>query len=128
MQDNPTRIGIEVRTSYLEDRSEPDSGRFAFSYRVTITNEGPEPAQLLNRHWVITSDNGRSQEVRGAGVIGEQPHLQVGQRFVYTSWTMLETATGQMHGGYQFVTDSGETFWAEVPAFILEVPGSRTLH
>ncbi len=128
MQKNPTKISIEVNPDFLEDRSEPSEGRYAFSYQVTITNEGPRGAKLLNRHWIISSDNGRVQEVQGEGVVGEKPHLGVGHQFRYTSWVMLETPTGQMQGSYQFVSDTGDLFWAEIPIFLLEAPGKRTVH
>ncbi len=124
----PTRIVVTVKTQYMESHSTPENGEYAFGYAVTIRNEGPLTAQLLRRHWIILSDNGRRQEVRGEGVVGETPRLQPGEVFNYTSWTVLETPTGHMEGRYLFITEEGEQFWAPIPVFFLEVPGSRVLN
>ena len=94
-----------------------------FSYTITIRNEGEVPAKLLTRHWVITDANGRSQEVRGDGVVGEQPYLKPGQGFRYSSGAVLETPVGAMQGSYQMVADDGATFDAAIPAFRLAIPG-----
>jgi ApaG protein len=112
-----------VETSYLEDQSEPRERRYVFSYTITIRNEGDVPAKLLTRHWVITDANGRVQEVRGDGVVGEQPYLKPGQGFRYSSGAVLETPVGAMQGSYQMVADDGATFDANIPAFRLAMPG-----
>ncbi len=120
------QISIEVQSRYLEIQSAPESGRFVFSYTITIHNQGDAPARLLNRHWVITDANGKVQEVRGEGVVGQQPYLRPGERFQYTSGTMLETPVGSMHGSYEMVDDAGDHFDAEIPPFSLSLP--RALH
>ena len=117
------KISIEVETAYLEDQSEPRERRYVFSYTITIRNEGEVPAKLLTRHWVITDANGRVQEVRGDGVVGEQPYLKPGQGFRYSSGAVLETPVGAMQGSYQMVADDGATFDAAIPAFRLAMPG-----
>jgi ApaG protein len=119
-------INISVQTAYLPEQSEPDAERFVFSYTITIRNDGGGPARLLNRHWVITDANGEVQEVRGEGVVGEQPYLRPGESFRYTSGTVLATPVGSMEGEYEMVADSGERFLAPIAAFSLSVP--RTLH
>ncbi len=120
------QIDIDAVTSYLESQSEPDSGRYVFSYTITIRNAGDNPARLLGRHWVITDANGKVQEVHGEGVVGEQPHLEPGESFRYTSAAMIETPVGFMRGEYRMLSDEGVPFDAEIPAFTLAVP--RTLH
>jgi ApaG protein len=124
--ENPHNITVEVETSYVEGQSEPDNERYVFSYTITIRNEGGEPAQLLSRHWIITDANGNIQEVKGEGVVGEQPHLNPGEGFQYTSGAMITTPVGSMRGSYQMLADSGEQFDAEIPPFTLAIP--RTLH
>ena len=124
--ENEYNIKIEVETSYVEGQSEPDNERYVFSYTITIRNEGGEPAQLLSRHWLITDANGNVQEVKGEGVVGEQPHLKPGEGFQYTSGAMITTPVGSMQGSYQMVTDEGDEFDTEIPAFTLAIP--RTLH
>jgi len=119
-------ITVEVETDYIEGQSEPDNERYVFSYTITIRNEGGEAAQLLSRHWLITDANGNIQEVKGEGVVGEQPHLKPGEGFQYTSGAMITTPVGSMQGTYQMVTDQGDEFDAEIPAFTLAIP--RTLH
>ena len=119
-------ITVEVETDYVEGQSEPDNERYVFSYTITIRNEGGEPAQLLSRHWLITDANGNVQEVKGEGVVGEQPHLKSGEGFQYTSGAMITTPVGSMQGSYQMVTDEGDEFDTEIPAFTLAIP--RTLH
>jgi ApaG protein len=117
------RIGIEVATVYLADQSEPRERRFVFAYTITIRNEGLVPAQLMTRHWIITDADGRVQEVRGDGVVGEQPRLAPGQGFRYSSGAVIETPVGSMHGSYQMQTDDGERFDAPIPPFRLAQPG-----
>ena len=119
-------ITVEVETDYVEGQSEPDNERYVFSYTITIRNEGGEPAQLLSRHWLITDANGNVQDVKGEGVVGEQPHLKPGEGFQYTSGAMITTPVGSMQGSYQMVTDEGDEFDTEIPAFTLAIP--RTLH
>ncbi len=122
----PYDIKVSVETTYVEQQSIPEQQRFVFAYTITIRNTGNVPAKLLTRHWVITDSNGKTQEVRGDGVVGEQPHLQPGEAFRYTSGTLLETAVGSMRGSYQMIADDGVEFDAEVPAFTLAIP--RVLH
>ena len=119
-------IRVDVQTSYVPEQSDPGSQRFVFSYTITILNEGSEAARLLRRHWLITDANGKVQEVRGDGVVGEQPHLQPGQGFRYSSGAILETPVGTMQGSYQMVTHDGTRFDAAISAFTLAVP--RSLH
>ena len=117
------RINIDVETTYLDDQSEPREQRYVFAYTITIRNEGEVPAKLLTRHWIITDANGRVQEVRGDGVVGEQPYLKPGQGFRYSSGAVLETPVGTMQGSYQMVGDDGAKFDAPIPAFRLAMPG-----
>jgi ApaG protein len=119
-------IRIEVDTRFLDEQSAPRENRFVFAYTITIRNRGSVAAQLLNRHWIITDGNGKVQEVRGAGVVGEQPWMRPGDDFQYTSGAVLETAVGTMRGSYEMVADDGTRFEAPVPEFTLSVP--RTLH
>ena len=117
------RINIDVETTYLDDQSEPREQRYVFAYTITIRNEGEVPAKLLTRHWIITDANGRVQEVRGDGVVGEQPYLKPGQGFRYSSGAVLETPVGTMQGSYQMIADDGAQFDAPIPAFRLAKPG-----
>jgi ApaG protein len=117
------RIRIEVETAYLDEQSDPKERRYVFSYTITIRNEGAVSARLMTRHWVITDANGKVQEVRGDGVVGEQPHLKPGQGFRYSSGAVLETPVGAMQGSYQMVTDDGLRFDAPIAAFRLAMPG-----
>ncbi len=123
MQTASHRIAVEVATQYVEDQSDPREKRFVFSYTITIRNEGAVPARLLTRHWIITDADGRVQEVRGDGVVGEQPHLKPGQGFRYSSGAVLETPVGVMQGSYQMITDGGERFDAPIAPFSLAMPG-----
>ena len=123
MSNVPHKISIEVETSYLEEQSEPRERRYVFSYTITIRNEGEVPAKLLTRHWIITDANGRVQEVRGDGVVGEQPYLKPGQGFRYSSGAVLETPVGTMQGSYQMIADDGAQFDAPIAAFRLAMPG-----
>lgn len=121
---NNIRVGVETR--YIEDQSNPEQNSYVFAYTITIQNKGQQSAQLLTRHWVITDSNQKVQEVRGDGVVGEQPLLKPGEQFVYTSGTMLETAVGTMKGSYQMLADDGSEFDAAVDEFVLSTP--RVLH
>ncbi len=123
MEQAQHKIRVDVDTSYLEDQSDPKERRYVFSYTITIRNEGSVPARLLTRHWIITDSNGKVQEVRGDGVVGEQPYLKPGQGFRYSSGAVLETPVGAMQGSYQMVTDDGEQFDAPIAAFRLAMPG-----
>lgn len=115
-------ITVSVKPFFLEDQSAPDEGRFVWAYHVRIENEGPETVQLRNRYWRITDSLGRVQEVRGAGVVGEQPVLHPGESFEYTSGTPLPTPSGIMVGTYQMESDKGERFDVAVPPFSLDSP------
>jgi ApaG protein len=124
MTEAPThRIRVDVKTQYVEDQSNPGEGRFVFSYTITIRNEGSRAAKLLGRHWLITDANGKVQEVIGEGVVGEQPHLQPGQGFRYSSGAILETPVGAMQGKYRMLDDDGEQFDAPIAPFTLAMPG-----
>jgi ApaG protein len=123
MEQAQHKIRVDVDTSYLEDQSDPKERRYVFSYTITIRNEGRVPARLLTRHWIITDSNGKVQEVRGDGVVGEQPYLKPGQGFRYSSGAVLETPVGAMQGSYQMVSDDGEQFDAPIAAFRLAMPG-----
>jgi ApaG protein len=116
-------ISIEVATDYIDEQSEPDIGRYVFAYTITIANMGSTPAKLISRHWLITDANGKVQEVRGDGVVGEQPHLNPGEKFRYSSGAVLETPVGAMQGSYRMEADNGTSFDAPIPPFTLAVPG-----
>lgn len=115
-------ILIQVKPTYIAAQSQPEQRRFVFSYTITITNQGDEQAQLISRHWRITDADNRLQEVRGLGVVGEQPVLEPGQSYTYTSGVILETETGIMEGSYQMRSLSGAEFDATIPAFALVPP------
>jgi ApaG protein len=117
------RIRVDVSTNYVDDQSKPEEDRYAFAYTITIRNEGQVAARLMTRHWVITDANGKVQEVRGEGVVGESPHLQPGQGFRYQSAAVLETPVGAMQGSYHMVADDGTQFDAPIPPFRLAIPG-----
>ena len=119
------RIRVDVETSYLDEQSDPGQSRYVFAYTITIRNEGRAPARLMTRHWIITDATGRQQEVRGEGVVGEQPVLGPGERFEYTSGVPLPTASGFMTGRYQMVSESGEKFEIDVPTFSLDSPEAK---
>jgi len=115
-------IQVHVSTQYIETESNPESNRYIFSYTITIENHGNTPAKLISRHWIITDANNRIQEVKGKGVIGEQPLLKPGEAFTYTSGTMLETPVGSMQGSYQMVADNKHYFDAIIEPFSLALP------
>jgi len=122
MNRNRYNFCIDVETDYVQDQSKPEDNRYVFSYTITITNNGSLPAQLISRHWVITDANNKVQEVRGEGVVGEQPYLSPGESFRYTSAAMLETPVGCMQGEYQMIADDGVEFDTLVPIFNLSTP------
>jgi ApaG protein len=124
--DSTHNITVKVDPFYIEDQSAPDENRYVFAYTVNIQNTGTVAAKLMTRHWIITDANGKIQEVRGQGVVGEQPYLRPGEGFQYTSGAVLDTAVGTMRGSYQMVGEDGNQFDAEIPIFTLSVP--RTLH
>ncbi|OUD13812.1 Co2+/Mg2+ efflux protein ApaG [Thioflexithrix psekupsensis] len=123
---SPYHIRVEVKTHYLSEQSSPEQRRYVFAYTVTLHNVGTVAARLLSRHWIITDANEQIQEVRGQGVVGEQPYLRPGERFEYTSATAIATPVGTMHGSYQMLADDGLAFDAEIPLFRLALP--HTLH
>lgn len=125
-ENNPYAITIAVQARFLDEQSMPDDNRYVFSYTVQIANTGNLPARLISRHWIITDSNGRVQEVRGDGVVGEQPWLRPGENFRYTSGAVLDTAVGTMRGSYQMLADDGRQFDATIPQFTLSIP--RTVH
>jgi ApaG protein len=119
-------ITVSAKATYVEDQSDPSKNQYVFAYTITIGNTGNVPAQLVSRHWVITDANGKVLEVKGLGVVGQQPLLKPGESFEYTSGTHLETAVGTMHGTYQMIAEDGHHFDAPIPSFTLSVP--RVLH
>ena len=123
-QDNQTEYDtrVEVETRYIPEQSEPEQNRYVFTYTITIHNAGKVPARLLTRHWVITDANGKVEEVRGEGVVGEQPYLKPGEDFRYTSGTVIGTPVGSMQGSYHMVADDGSEFDAPIAAFSLSIP------
>lgn len=120
------KIDVKVRTVYLPDQSEPGVERHVFAYTIMINNMGSVASQLVSRHWVIASGDGSVHEVRGLGVVGEQPFLRPGESFEYTSGTAISSQAGSMKGSYQMVAEDGFHFSVEIPEFILSVP--RVLH
>jgi ApaG protein len=119
-------IRINIETHFVEEKSSIEHNRYFFNYTVTISNDGLVPAQLVSRHWIITDANEETFEVKGLGVVGEQPLIQPHESYTYTSGTELNTPVGSMHGSYQMVSEDGTAFDAEIPMFILSMP--RTLH
>jgi ApaG protein len=119
------QIEVIVEPTFLPERSSAQDGRFFWAYTIVIVNSGRETVQLKTRHWIITDGTGRNQEVHGEGVVGEQPVLEPGERFEYTSGVPLATASGFMTGSYQMVTENGEPFEIDIPAFSLDSPGQR---
>jgi ApaG protein len=123
---NPHEITVAVQTRFLSEQSAPDAGRYVFAYTIRIANAGSVAARLISRHWIITDANGKVEEVRGDGVVGEQPWLRPGEDFHYTSGAVLETPVGTMRGSYHMLADDGSHFDANIPQFTLSVP--RTVH
>jgi ApaG protein len=119
------QIEVTVEPNFMPERSSAEKSRYFWSYTIVITNSGDETVQLRTRHWIITDASGRKQEVRGEGVVGEQPVLAPGERFEYTSGVPLSTASGFMTGRYQMVSESGEPFEIDVPTFSLDSPDSK---
>jgi ApaG protein len=115
-------IRVQVTSRYLAEQSMPQMRRFVWSYTVRITNEGLDSARLVTRHWIITDASGKVDEVKGPGVVGEQPRLEPGDSFQYTSGCILQTSRGTMHGTYQMVRDDGGGFDAEIAPFTLSMP------
>jgi len=126
MTDKKYDITVAARTAFIPDQSDMGIGRYVFAYTITITNTGTVPAQLVSRHWIITDSNNQVQEVRGDGVIGEQPLLRPNESFQYTSGTAIATPVGTMRGSYQMVAQDGVQFDAPIPEFMLSMP--RVLH
>ena len=126
MPSKPYDIAVKTRTVYIADQSDPANDRYVFAYTITITNSGNVAAQLVSRHWVITDAADKIQEVRGKGVVGEQPHLRPGESFEYTSGSAIATPVGTMRGSDQMVADAGTPFDAAIPEFTLSMP--RVLH
>lgn len=120
------RIQVTVRVRYLSEQSDEADNRFVFAYTITVSNEGDQSVKLLARHWVITDANNHLQEVNGKGVVGEQPVINPGQSFEYTSGTVLATQVGTMSGSYQMALDDGTEFTVPIQQFVLSVP--RVLH
>lgn len=115
-------IRVEVQSHYIESQSSSSDSRYVFAYQVRVSNEGEAPAQLISRHWVITHGDGKTEEVRGPGVVGHQPLLQPGQSFEYSSGCILKTPWGTMHGEYQMVRPDGAPFDADIAPFLLQTP------
>ena len=126
MTDRKHDITVSARTVFIPGQSNAQSGRYVFAYTITITNTGTVPAQLVSRHWIITDSNNQVQEVRGLGVIGEQPLLRPNESYEYTSGTAIATPVGTMRGSYQMVAEDGVQFDAPIPEFTLSMP--RVLH
>jgi len=119
-------ITVEAHATYVADQSDPSRDQYVFAYRIKVINTGTVSAQLMSSHWIITDGEHRVQEVKGAGVIGQQPVLKPGESFEYTSGTQIATPVGTMRGSYQMVADDGRNFDAPIPSFTLSVP--RVLH
>ncbi|MEA1063556.1 Co2+/Mg2+ efflux protein ApaG [Apirhabdus apintestini] len=119
---NSPRVCVQVQSAYIESQSLPDEERYVFAYTVTIRNLGRQSVQLLSRYWLITNGNGRETEVQGEGVVGEQPHIEPGGEYQYTSGAIIETALGTMQGRYEMIDETGRTFSVAIPVFRLAVP------
>ncbi|MFK3771811.1 Co2+/Mg2+ efflux protein ApaG [Pseudomonas sp. NPDC089406] len=124
MSDPRYQIDVSVVTRYLKDQSDPESNRFAFAYTITVQNNGTLSAKLMSRHWLITNGDGEVEEVRGAGVIGQQPLIEPGQSHTYSSGAVIGTRVGTMQGSYQMFAEDGKRFDAPVAPFRLAVPGA----
>lgn len=120
------QIIVNVKSEYLAEQSSPKDSRFVFAYHISISNQGDNTARLLTRHWIITDGEARTEEVRGDGVVGEQPHITAGSTYKYSSGAILKTPVGSMHGSYGMIDEQGQHFEAAIPAFSLAVP--RMLH
>jgi ApaG protein len=120
------QFSVSVQTHYLSEQSDPEGRQYAFAYTLTIRNTGQVPAQLIWRHWIITDSENKTQEVKGLGVIGQQPLLKPGEKFEYTSWALIETPDGTMRGTFFCLTEDCQHFETPVPEFALQMP--RTLH
>jgi ApaG protein len=118
-------VVVRVSPSYLPGQSEPEKSRWVWAYTIEIENRGEQTLKLISRRWLITDGQGRTQEVKGLGVVGEQPVLKPGESFRYTSGCPLSTPTGMMVGSYLMAPDQGESFEAEIPPFSLDLPGAR---
>ena len=119
-------LEIQIATRFLDEESRPDDDRYVFAYTIRIRNVGRLPAQLVSRHWIITDGNSNVQEVRGLGVVGEQPLLKPGEKYEYTSGCQLDTPVGTMRGSFQMTAEDGTQFEAEIAEFTLSIP--RVLH
>ena len=119
-------LTVEPKAAFVADQSDPAKDQYVFTYTITITNTGSVAAQLLSRHWIITDADHKVQEVKGLGVVGQQPLLKPGESFEYTSGASIPTAVGTMHGSYQMMAEDGRAFDIPIPSFTLSVP--RTLH
>ena len=126
MAESRREIKVTARTTFIPEQSDVSGGRYVFAYTITIHNLGSVPAQLLSRHWIITDSNNQVQEVRGKGVVGEQPLLRPNESFEYTSGTAIATPVGTMRGSYQMRAEDGVEFDAPIPEFTLSMP--RVLH
>jgi ApaG protein len=122
------QLRVEVEPRFLPEQSAPSQGIFSFAYTITITNTGEVPAQLISRHWVISNSAGEKEEVKGLGVVGQQPLLKPGEAFQYTSGCRLRTPSGSMEGSYFFVAEDGERFEVQIPPFMLDDGAHRVLH
>lgn len=124
MSDSRYQVDVSVTTRYLTEQSQPEHNRFAFAYSITVRNNGSLPARLLSRHWVITDGDGHVEEVRGEGVVGQQPLIAAGQSHSYSSGTVMTTRVGTMQGTYQMLAEDGKRFDAVIKPFRLAVPGA----
>jgi ApaG protein len=122
LSENDCGIEISTRTQYLERQSDPATNSYAFSYTISILNQRAEPVRLLNRHWIITDQNNKIEEVRGKGVVGQQPVIQPGESFEYSSGTIIASEIGDMHGSYTMESSDGDQFEAPIPLFVLAIP------
>ena len=124
MSDKQYDFSVSSETLYIAEQSSPEDSRYVFAYTMTIKNTGMLAARLLRRHWIITDANGKIQEVKGDGVIGEQPHILPGESHQYSSASVLETPVGCMQGSYEMIADDGVEFEADIPVFNLSLPNA----